>query len=136
MSSMALAAIASTSAPAAAAAGRLLAAAARLCVTQAAPSASPSRGAPASTRSFAAAAASAAASAASAAAAAAPPMTVGFVGVGNMGSAMAGALLRAGHRLLVFDRNPAAVEALVARGAAAAASPKAIAETPGALFYL
>ena len=54
-------------------------------------------------------------------------MDVGFVGLGNMGSAMARSLLRAGHRVTVFNRSPAAVEALAPDGAIAAPTPAAAA---------
>lgn len=46
--------------------------------------------------------------------------SLGFIGLGSMGNAMAGRLLDAGHRLVVYDRSQAAVDALVARGAVAA----------------
>jgi 3-hydroxyisobutyrate dehydrogenase-like beta-hydroxyacid dehydrogenase len=49
-------------------------------------------------------------------------MRVGFIGLGNMGSAIAANLLRAGHALSVWNRSPAAAQQLVARGAALAAS--------------
>jgi 3-hydroxyisobutyrate dehydrogenase-like beta-hydroxyacid dehydrogenase len=48
-------------------------------------------------------------------------MKVGFIGVGNMGSAMAANLLGAGHEVTVYNRTPSKVRALVARGAQAAA---------------
>jgi 3-hydroxyisobutyrate dehydrogenase-like beta-hydroxyacid dehydrogenase len=48
-------------------------------------------------------------------------MNVGFVGLGAMGSAMAGALLRAGHRVQVWNRSPGPVRALVEQGARPAA---------------
>lgn len=41
----------------------------------------------------------------------------GFIGVGNMGSALAGRLLDQGADLLVYDRHAPAADALVARGA-------------------
>ncbi|MEV6337562.1 NAD(P)-dependent oxidoreductase [Nocardia vinacea] len=47
-------------------------------------------------------------------------MTVGFVGLGAMGQGMGASLLRAGHRLLVWNRSPEPVAALVAQGADAA----------------
>jgi 3-hydroxyisobutyrate dehydrogenase-like beta-hydroxyacid dehydrogenase len=47
---------------------------------------------------------------------------VGFVGLGHMGAGMAANLLKAGHRVTVFNRTPAKTEALVARGAKAAVS--------------
>jgi 3-hydroxyisobutyrate dehydrogenase-like beta-hydroxyacid dehydrogenase len=54
-------------------------------------------------------------------------LSLGFVGVGKMGGPMANRLLDAGHALVVYDTNAAAVDALVARGAKAAASPAAVA---------
>ena len=49
-------------------------------------------------------------------------MNVGFVGLGRMGAGMAANLLKAGHRVSVYNRTPAKAEALVARGARLAAS--------------
>ena len=49
-------------------------------------------------------------------------MNVGFVGLGRMGAGMAANLLKAGHRVSVYNRTPAKAEALVARGATLAAS--------------
>ena len=49
-------------------------------------------------------------------------MSVGFVGLGQMGSAMVERLLDVGVPVTVFDLDPVAVEALVAAGASAAAS--------------
>lgn len=45
---------------------------------------------------------------------------VGFVGLGAMGSAVAGRLVEAGHRVTVWNRSPAAAEPLRARGAVVA----------------
>jgi 3-hydroxyisobutyrate dehydrogenase-like beta-hydroxyacid dehydrogenase len=50
--------------------------------------------------------------------------TVAFLGCGAMGAPMAERLIDGGYGLRVFDPNPAAVEPLVERGAAAAASPR------------
>ncbi|WP_433191879.1 NAD(P)-dependent oxidoreductase [Nocardia sp. CA-107356] len=47
-------------------------------------------------------------------------MTVGFAGLGAMGQGMAASLLREGYRLLVWNRSPEPVAALVAQGADAA----------------
>ena len=44
-------------------------------------------------------------------------MDVGFIGLGGMGSAMAARLIAAGHRVLVWNRSPAAVEKLRVDGA-------------------
>lgn len=54
---------------------------------------------------------------------------LGFVGLGQMGRPMAGRLLAAGYRLLVLDRDPRAVAALVEAGASAVDSPAQMAET-------
>ncbi len=44
-------------------------------------------------------------------------MKVGFIGLGNMGSAIAGRLLAAGHDLIVYNRSPEKAQSLVAAGA-------------------
>ncbi len=51
-------------------------------------------------------------------------MEIGVIGLGGMGSGMAANLLKAGHKVVVWNRSPAPVEALTAQGAIAAASPK------------
>ena len=53
-------------------------------------------------------------------------MDVGFIGLGAMGSGMAGKLLEAGHSVTVYNRSPAKAELFAARGAKVASS---IAET-------
>ncbi|WP_019961705.1 3-hydroxyisobutyrate dehydrogenase [Woodsholea maritima] len=47
---------------------------------------------------------------------------IAFIGLGNMGSGMAANQVKAGHDVHVFDLNPDAIAALVAKGAQAAAS--------------
>ena len=47
---------------------------------------------------------------------------IGFIGAGNMGGPMSANLVKAGHRVTVFDLSPASVEAAVANGCSAAAS--------------
>ena len=47
---------------------------------------------------------------------------VGFIGLGNMGSAMAARLLEAGFDVTVYNRSPGKAEALAARGATVAAT--------------
>jgi 3-hydroxyisobutyrate dehydrogenase-like beta-hydroxyacid dehydrogenase len=47
---------------------------------------------------------------------------VGFIGLGNMGSAMAARLLEAGFGVTVYNRSPGKAEALAARGATVAAT--------------
>jgi 3-hydroxyisobutyrate dehydrogenase-like beta-hydroxyacid dehydrogenase len=51
-----------------------------------------------------------------------PRSTVGLIGLGNMGTAMAERLLDAGYELVVFNRTPEKAEPLAARGAAVAAT--------------
>lgn len=53
--------------------------------------------------------------------------TVGFIGLGNMGSHMARNLLKAGYKVTVFDVSQRNMDALVAAGAAAAGSPAELA---------
>ncbi len=50
-------------------------------------------------------------------------MKIAFVGLGQMGSAMAGNLIRAGHELTVYNRTPAKAQGLAAMGAVVASSP-------------
>jgi 2-hydroxy-3-oxopropionate reductase len=52
-------------------------------------------------------------------------MNIGFVGLGIMGRPMAKNLIKAGHRLTVYDIIEANMDELVEFGAAAAESPKA-----------
>jgi 3-hydroxyisobutyrate dehydrogenase len=49
-------------------------------------------------------------------------VSVGFIGVGNMGNPMAGNVLKAGFPMTVFDKSAKAMENLVRGGAKAAAS--------------
>jgi 2-hydroxy-3-oxopropionate reductase len=55
-------------------------------------------------------------------------MKVGFIGLGIMGKPMCKNLLKAGYQLVVFNRSKGSVDELVAAGAEAALSPKAVAE--------
>lgn len=61
-------------------------------------------------------------------------MQIGFVGTGTMGTPIAGCLVDAGHSLRVYDIRAEATQALVGRGAAAAASPRAAAEGSAVVF--
>ena len=49
--------------------------------------------------------------------------TVGFIGLGMMGSAMARSILQAGHSLIVYDVDTGKSEALASLGAAVASGP-------------
>jgi 3-hydroxyisobutyrate dehydrogenase-like beta-hydroxyacid dehydrogenase len=50
-------------------------------------------------------------------------MKIGFLGLGNMGQAVAGNLLKGGHELLVWNRSPDAAQPLVEQGATAVSDP-------------
>ncbi|MBV7486240.1 NAD(P)-dependent oxidoreductase [Bordetella sp. BOR01] len=60
--------------------------------------------------------------------------TYGFIGLGNMGTPMAGRLLDAGYPLAVYDTNRDAVARLQARGARACASLREVADTTDTVF--
>jgi 3-hydroxyisobutyrate dehydrogenase-like beta-hydroxyacid dehydrogenase len=51
-------------------------------------------------------------------------MKVGFIGLGQMGAAMAANLLKAGHDVAVWNRSPEKTEPLVEAGARRAVSPR------------
>jgi 6-phosphogluconate dehydrogenase len=53
-------------------------------------------------------------------------MNIGMVGAGRMGANMVRRLLKGGHSCVVYDRNPASVEALVKEGATGATSYAAL----------
>src|SRR3989454_2621381 len=55
-------------------------------------------------------------------------VTVGFIGVGNMGNPMAGNVLKA-FPMTVFDANPKAMENLIQAGAKRAGSPREVVES-------
>jgi 3-hydroxyisobutyrate dehydrogenase len=55
-------------------------------------------------------------------------MRVAFLGLGNMGSGMAGRLLSAGHSLAVFNRTPARAAPFATLGARVADSPRSAAQ--------
>ena len=61
---------------------------------------------------------------------------IGFVGLGQMGSAMSRNLIRGGHELVVFDLSETAVQALVADGALAAKSAREAAEGADVVFTI
>jgi 3-hydroxyisobutyrate dehydrogenase-like beta-hydroxyacid dehydrogenase len=52
---------------------------------------------------------------------------LGFIGLGRMGTAMAGRLLDAGRSLTVYNRSPEKTDGLVERGATRADSPASVA---------
>ncbi len=63
-------------------------------------------------------------------------MKIGIAGVGRMGSAIAERLIGQGHELLVWNRTAGKVEALVAKGAVACSSPKALARSAEAIVTI
>jgi len=56
-------------------------------------------------------------------------VSVGFIGLGNMGNPMAANILKNGFPMTVFDTNPQTMENLVQAGAKAAASAKHVVES-------
>lgn len=56
-------------------------------------------------------------------------VTVGFIGLGNMGNPMASNVLKNGFPMTVFDKNPKAMENLVKAGAKGAASAREVVES-------
>lgn len=58
-------------------------------------------------------------------------MTVGFIGVGNMGLPMAEKLIEGGEQLIVHDTRAAAMQPLLERQARAAPTPRAVADQCG-----
>ena len=55
-------------------------------------------------------------------------LSVGFIGVGNMGNPMAGNILKASFPMTIFDLNPKAMENLIAGGARRAHSAREVVE--------
>ena len=51
-------------------------------------------------------------------------LSIGFIGLGNMGGPMAANLIKAGHAVKVFDLSAPAVSHLVVQGATAATDAK------------
>src|SRR5262245_25984875 len=63
-------------------------------------------------------------------------LTVGFIGLGNMGLPMAHNLLKAGHSLQVFNRTQGRAQSLLGQGATWAASPRTVAVQTGLVFSM
>jgi 2-hydroxy-3-oxopropionate reductase len=59
---------------------------------------------------------------------------IGYIGLGLMGKPIAGNLLKAGYKLTVHSRSRGPVDELVALGACAANTPRAVAETSDFVF--
>lgn len=67
---------------------------------------------------------------------AAVPRNIGFIGLGLMGRPMAVNLLKAGHRLTVWNRTASRAQELVSAGATLAKSPREVAETSDVLITI
>jgi 3-hydroxyisobutyrate dehydrogenase len=61
---------------------------------------------------------------------------IGWIGVGVMGTSMAGHLLAAGYQVNVFSRTASKVDSLVAKGAVLCASPAAVAAASDIVFSM
>ena len=61
---------------------------------------------------------------------------IGWIGTGIMGAAMCRHLLDAGYAVTVFTRSPARAQPLLERGAAWAATPRAVAEAADVVFTI
>jgi 3-hydroxyisobutyrate dehydrogenase-like beta-hydroxyacid dehydrogenase len=59
---------------------------------------------------------------------------VGFIGLGHLGGTMASRLVQAGHQLVVFDQDAAAVKRLEQDGAKSAGSAREVAERAEVVF--
>jgi 3-hydroxyisobutyrate dehydrogenase len=56
-------------------------------------------------------------------------VSVGFIGLGNMGNPMASNVLKSGFPMTVFDKNPKAMENLIQAGAKGATSAKQVVDS-------
>jgi 3-hydroxyisobutyrate dehydrogenase-like beta-hydroxyacid dehydrogenase len=63
-------------------------------------------------------------------------MRIGFIGLGQMGRAMAGRLIDAGHELVVYNRGAEAAQSLRTKGAQVAATPAAALDVEVAITML
>jgi 3-hydroxyisobutyrate dehydrogenase-like beta-hydroxyacid dehydrogenase len=64
------------------------------------------------------------------------PRNIGFIGLGLMGRPMALNLLKAGHKLTVWNRTPARAQELVAAGATLAKTPREVAASSEILITI
>ena len=61
---------------------------------------------------------------------------IGFIGLGIMGTPMAGNLIKAGYSVVVHNRSRAKVDALVRAGASAATSPREVASAADVIITM
>jgi 3-hydroxyisobutyrate dehydrogenase-like beta-hydroxyacid dehydrogenase len=64
----------------------------------------------------------------------ADPTSIGFLGLGHMGTSMAERLLAPDIKLYIFDTRQEAMEPFVKRGATACASPALVANSAEIIF--
>ena len=64
------------------------------------------------------------------------PQNIGWIGTGVMGLSMCGHLLRAGHRLTVYNRTRDKAAVLLKKGATWAEAPKAVAQNSDIVFTM
>ena len=64
------------------------------------------------------------------------PETLGFIGLGNMGAAIAGNLLQAGYGLRVYNRTAAKAKPLLEKGATLASKPADVAQAAGIVLTM
>jgi 3-hydroxyisobutyrate dehydrogenase-like beta-hydroxyacid dehydrogenase len=62
--------------------------------------------------------------------------TIGFIGLGNMGLGVASSLLRAGHKLRVYNRTASKAASIVAQGATLVPRPSQVAEPGGIVITM
>ncbi|MBI3636142.1 MAG: NAD(P)-dependent oxidoreductase [Candidatus Rokubacteria bacterium] len=62
--------------------------------------------------------------------------TLGFIGLGAMGSRLARRLLEGGHRVIGWNRSPEKARALVPAGLTVGASPRAVTESTEVVFTM
>ncbi len=63
-------------------------------------------------------------------------ISLGFIGLGNMGLPMAANLLKAGYRLRVYNRTARKADPLIASGAKSVSSPNDVIEPGGIVFTM
>ena len=64
------------------------------------------------------------------------PQNIGWIGTGVMGLSMCGHLMKAGHRLTVFNRSREKADVLLEKGAAWADTPKEVARASDIVFTM
>lgn len=61
---------------------------------------------------------------------------IGFIGLGLMGEPMAINLVKAGYKVIAYDRNPERTEVLVQEGATAASGPREVAQASDVIITM